>query len=289
MASIKEILVHTDSDRILKFLRQYWNLGFSISHNEKRYLVTVIYLNDCVYQKVQQIYQYPVFLFYVNDETDYAFQLPQQLTQPKKGAANSKREHSGTLEIIDTQVGQCLLKYSYEDTIFQKIEKKIHDEISTLWKFEIQKEIIETAKPKKVISDDPARIGKFIRTINYPTRIQPGEEISVTESHRPKDLPVTVTQEIKNGNSIKPECEIRKKKPKIDALERVAVALFFIEIGDTPTIRAAEKKFYTNAKTIRDLKGDPEVLKMLDEFRKDRTSAYRLREKITRNNKSDKS
>jgi hypothetical protein len=81
------------------------------------------------------------------------------------------------------------------------------------------------------------------------------------------------------GFTIAPRFEVQKRIPKKDAIERVAVALFFIKKGEYKTRSATAKRTHTSIQTIRNLEDNEEVKKLIAKFTENITLAYTYRQK----------
>ena len=79
------------------------------------------------------------------------------------------------------------------------------------------------------------------------------------------------------------------RKPRRDAVERVALALYMVEARDAPTRTDAAKKARTTTGSMRDLGEHPDVITTLEKFRKDRQEVLRVKQKYAAGKKSSKS
>lgn len=171
MASKKRILVHTDAERLFKYLRQYFEYGVKQNIGNTSYHVRVVYLNEKIDQKNSTNFRYPLFLFHLYTEIEFATRELHLLQDNK----DFYKESIGSLEIIDSKFDQSILQFSKSEDLFQHVDKTVIEKISEKWETDLlqdYQEELDDIKPKKKGKNKKRQLGKYIKTIEYPPRFQ---------------------------------------------------------------------------------------------------------------------
>lgn len=186
---MKTYTVDTNAERLLIYLKQYLGSAFLLIYENTNFHIEATFLNDLMPVSQKDPSTYPVLLFYAYSDIEYAIHALHQLTNHPGQASKP----IGSLVIVDARYDQSFLQFQMTNYLFHKVEEEIIEEITKFWRPELIRETqdvkAEPTKSSEVIFDDPKKIGKYIRTFEFPRKIQPVEELSATDNQNPADLP----------------------------------------------------------------------------------------------------
>lgn len=181
--------VDTNAERLQVYLQRYLEFGLTLNYENTNFHIETILLNDHMSVSQKDASYYPVYLFYAYTDIEYAIHAVKQLTNNPSRVSNS----IGTMEMIDSRADQSFLQFKKSNDLLNLVEKKVIEGISAYWRPEFIRETQDekdlSTKSNNEIFDDPKRLGKYIKTIKYPGRIQPVEELPASDIQNSDELP----------------------------------------------------------------------------------------------------
>lgn len=175
--------IDTSSDLLQKYVIYFTEYKIHLCSNEIDYTIELKPLGIVFPVTKNNPKYYPSFFFFIYDADEEI----QRMLGKINGKSFLPNNPIGFLEIIDTKTDQCHMNFQGDNEVFLGAEQKIINEISSIW----HPELIKNAKHDqewdldfyKEVSDDPSKLGRYLRTINFPK-----VNININQKSSPGDI-----------------------------------------------------------------------------------------------------